>query len=103
MASGTITIPANAGGDYQVNAGVALTGTVALNDLQQIYIYVNGSAYTGKDIYSPAALTDTSLSISDIVRVAAGGTIEIFVASASTTPSIVSSTTKNYVSVSKVG
>lgn len=89
-------------GKYQVNAALLFAGTIALNNTVIMEIQKNGTVVSRKTVYLPAALTDGSIAISDIIPCAATDTIKIQVSTNSTAPSIVSSNFDNYLSIAKV-
>lgn len=102
--SATYTIPVS--GKYQVNAGILLTAaTTAANQLVQIQILKNGSAFSGpnEEYYTSSTSKPIGISISDLIPCVAGDTIKIQAASAGTTPSISASTTANYFSIARLG
>lgn len=98
----TYTIPVS--GKYQINAGLIVGGTWALNGTYQLYIFKNGSNVTEFLEYSGGAETNISGVLSDIVSCLAGDTIQIFCAASSTVPVINNSvTSRNWLSISRVG
>lgn len=90
-------------GKYQVNASLALSGTFILNNTTIIEIQKNGTAIANVTHYIAAAITNESIQISDVLSCAAGDTIRIQASNSGTTPAIVSSNTKNFLSIVKVG
>lgn len=90
------------GGKYQINAALLFAGTIALNNTVVMEIQKNGTVVSRKTVYLPAALTDGSISISDILSCVATDTIRIQVSTNSTAPSIVSSNFDNYLSIARV-
>ena len=90
-------------GKYQVNTALALSGTFALNNTSIIEIQKNSSAQANVTEYSAAAVTNEHISASDIVSCVTGDTIRIQASSGATGPGIVSSNTKNYLSIVRVG
>lgn len=101
MSAGIYTVPS--AGKYQVNSALALSGTFILNNTCVIEILKNGTAVSNFTQYAGGAITQDSVEIADIVKCNAGDTLRIEVSSAGTTPAIVSSNTRNYVSISRVG
>lgn len=99
--SGTYTVPVS--GKYQVNAAIAAAGTFALNNTTIIKIFKNGSEVSNVDRFAGGVITNGDANISDIIACNAGDTIQIKVSCGATTPSIVSSNTRNYVSIARVG
>lgn len=89
-------------GKYQVNAALLFSGTVSLNNTVIIEIQKNSSVVSRRTVYLPAALTDGTIDISDIINCAATDTIRIQVSTSSTSPAIVSSNFDNYLSISKL-
>ncbi len=101
MSSGVYTCPAI--GKYQVNAGLALSGTFALNNATSMELQVNSTAVSTRTRYAAAAITNEEIDIADIVNCAATtDTIRIQVSSAATGPGIVSSNVKNWISIQKI-
>lgn len=101
--SGSYTIPTGQDGKYQVNAGLLIASTISLNNTLIMEIQKNGSVVSRKTIYLPAALTDGTVSISDIISCVATDTLRIRVSTSSLAPSIVASNFDNYLSICKVG
>jgi hypothetical protein len=102
--SGTYTIPVS--GKYQVNASILMTATTtAANELIQIQINHGGSAYSGpNDVYFTSSSSKPMTAvISDIINCSAGDTITIQASNGGSTPSISSSNSANYFSISRVG
>lgn len=97
--TGIYTVPAD--GKYQVNAALRISGTMAVNNTITMSILVDGAVISEKVITLAAALTSESISISDIIIVTAGDDIRIQVATTATSPSIASSNTRNYLSLSR--
>lgn len=101
MASGVYTIPVS--GKYQANAALAVSGTVALNSTLDLQIQKNGAAVSEQNVFAGGIETGLVGDISDIINCNAGDTIRLQVSTSITGPSIVSSNTKNYFSISRVG
>lgn len=101
MSSGTYTVPAP--GKYQVNAQLALSGTFALNNQTVLELQKNNTNVSSKTHFSAAAVTNEHIEISDIINCNAGDTLRIQVSSAATTPAIVSSNTRNAISIARIG
>lgn len=101
MSSGLYTVPIS--GKYQVNTGLALGGTFALNSISVLEVQKNSVAITNVTKYSGGAVTNETVQISDIINCVAGDVIRIQVSSSGTTPTIISSNTKNFVSITRVG
>tara|TARA_Y100000593_G_C4154864_1_gene258954 strand:- start:44 stop:655 length:612 start_codon:yes stop_codon:yes gene_type:complete len=77
----TFTVPANKGGAYQVNAAVSVDD---INDgfYVSISLYVDGSAATGFQRlfdWSPASGKIVSASFSNVIKLTAGQTVNIYV------------------------
>lgn len=92
-------------GKYQFNAGIATAGTVALNSALDMQIQQSGSASQISEylVDGAAGLTNLSTSVSDIFNCVAGDTVKVQVSSGATTPTIVSSNSRNYFSWSWLG
>lgn len=101
LASGIFTCPEN--GKYQVNASLAISGTLVLNNTSVMEIQVDGTATSNVTHYIAGAITNDQLSIGDVVNCAAASQIRIQVSNSGTSPTIVSSNTKNWFSVARVG
>lgn len=100
--AGTGVYTAAVAGKYQVNASLLIAATVSLNNTLIMEIQKNGSVFSRRTIYLPAALTDGSIQISDILNCAATDTIQIQVSTSSAAPSIAASNFDNYISIAKV-
>ncbi len=103
MSSGTYTVPTASPGKYQINAGLLITGTIALNNTLIMEIQKNGTVVSRSTQYLASTLTDAKVTISDIINCAAGDTIRIQVSTSATGPSIVSSNFDNYISLALIG
>lgn len=101
MSSGLYTIPTT--GKYQVNTALALSGTFALNSISVLEIQKNSTAVANVTKYSGGAVTNETIQTSDIINCIAGDVLRIQVSSTGTSPAIIASNTKNFVSVTKVG
>lgn len=101
MSSGTYTAPVS--GKYQVNTALALSGTFALNNQSNLVIQKNGSTVSELLDYAAGAETADHVLLSDIISCNAGDTLRVQCSSGATVPTIVSSNTKNYISISRVG
>lgn len=101
LTSGVFTCPS--AGKYQVNLGLALAGTFILNTTTVVEIQKNGTAVTNVTHYIAAAVTNEHVQVSDIISCVAGDTIRIQVSNSGTTPTIVSSNTRNFVSIQRLG
>lgn len=101
MSSGTYTVPA--AGKYRVTTQLTLAGTFALNNQNTIQIQKNGSAVSDATEYVAAAVTNYVIDIDDVISCAAGDTLRIQLSSGATLPTIVSSDTKNFISITRVG
>jgi hypothetical protein len=99
-ASGAFTV--NSTGYYQVNFQLAVAGTFALNSTIDAQIQVAGVAVSESNFYAAAAITSGIVEISDIIYVTAAQTVQAQVSTSSTGPSIVSSNTKNYMSIKQI-
>lgn len=101
MSAGTYTVPA--AGKYRVASAVALAGTFVLNNTSIMEIQKNGSAISNNTQYIAAAVTNDTIRIEDTISCVAGDTLRIQVSNSGTTPSIVSSNTRNYIAIERVG
>jgi hypothetical protein len=101
MSSGTYTVPV--AGKYQVNAGLLISGTIALNTTAIMEIQKNGTVVSRNTEYSGGAMTNQKAWSDDIISCIAGDTLRIQVSSSATAPAIVSSNFDNYISLSRVG
>lgn len=101
MSSGVYTCPV--AGKYQVNSALALAGTFALNNQSNFVIQKNGSTVSELLDYAGGAETADHVILSDIINCLAGDTLKVQVSSGATGPSIVSSNTKNYISICRLG
>lgn len=101
MSSGVFTCPV--AGKYHVAAALALTGTFVLNNTTVIEIQKNGTAKSNLTRYIAAAVTNDGVDIEDTIDCLAGDTLRIQVSNSGTTPSIVSSNTRNFISIFRVG
>lgn len=101
MASGIYTIPSP--GKYQVNGGLLVAGTIALNTTCIMEIQKNGTVVSRNTEYAGGAMTDQKGWVNDIISCIAGDTIRIQLSSSATLPTIVSSNFDNYFSIARVG
>lgn len=101
MSAGTYTVPAV--GKYSVSCAVATSGTHALNTQTIIEIQKNGTATKNVTHYSAAAVTNENVEIVDVVNASAGDTIRCQLSSAATGPAIVSSNTRNVITIHRIG
>lgn len=101
MSSSGYTCPVS--GKYQVDAALALAGTFTLNNTTVIEIQKNGTAVSNLTRYLAAAVTQDGIDIEDQVSCLAGDVLRIQVSSSATLPSIVSSNTRNYISIFRTG
>lgn len=101
MSSGLYTIAV--AGKYQVNAGLAISGTFALNSQTVLEIQKNSTAVSNITMFAGGVITNSNVSISDIINCVAGDVIRIQLSSGATGPAIVSSNTRNFISISRVG
>lgn len=90
---------------YQANACVAVSGTIALNNTLDIQIQQTGSATQIAENTEYAGGLQTALvaNVGDVFYCLQGDTLKVQVSSTITTPVIVSSTSKNWFSIAKVG
>lgn len=101
LATGVFTCPV--AGKYQVNTALALSGAFILNTTTVLEIQKNGTAWANKTHYIAAAITNEHVQLSDIVDCAASDTIRIQASNSGTGPAIVSSDTRNFLSISFMG
>lgn len=102
MSAGTYTIATP--GKYQIDSLVTLTAaSAAAGNAVNIQIQKNGTVVSEfAPVYQSTQVT-LPIKIDDQINCLAGDTIRIQVSSAATTPSIVSSNSKNYFSISRLG
>jgi len=96
----TYTVPVS--GKYQVNSAIEVLGTFATGNNIVISIYKNGSVYSESILEFPSSTGSTNM-VSDIVQCNAGDTLQIFISSNSTSPSITSAAGRVYFSLARVG
>ena len=101
MSSGVYTVPVS--GKYQVNTSLAFSGTFALNSQSDLVIQKNGATVSEQLDYSGGIITADHVSLSDTINCLAGDTLRVQLSSGATSPSIVSSNTKNFISIFRVG
>lgn len=101
MSSGVYTIPS--AGKYQVNVNLAISGTFALNNQNNLVLQKNGATVSEVLDYAAGAETAAHVSLSDVISCVAGDTLRVQLSSGATTPAIISSNTKNFISISRVG
>lgn len=101
MASGVYTIPVS--GKYQINSGLALAGTFSLNATSNMQLQKNGTAVSETLNDAGGVITNSNISVGDIISCVAGDTIRIQALSSAVSPSVVSSNTKNFFSIARVG
>jgi hypothetical protein len=101
MSSGTYTVPVS--GKYQINTGLRIQGTFALNNTVSFQLQKNGSVVTEQGGYAGGAITAFTANLSDTINCLAGDTIRVQAASSATGPSITSSNSLNYFSLERVG
>lgn len=99
--AGTFTIPV--AGKYQVNANIALAATYAAGNAAIIAILKNGSIVSQYQRNASVTEGSVPLMISDIINCAASDTITIQASSVGTSPSVVSSNSRNYFSIAFIG
>lgn len=100
LTSGVFTVPV--AGKYEVNVALAFSGTFALNTTSIIEIQKNGTAWTNGTFYAGGVITNSSPQLSDIVNAIPGDTIRVQASSSATGPAIVSSDTRNFLSIVRV-
>ncbi len=100
-ASGTYVI--QQAGRYTVSAGLGISGTFVLNNQYRIAIVKNASVVSDSLNYSGGADTQFNLGITDSVFCSVGDLIVIQACSQGTSPTIVTSNTRNYFSIVRTG
>ncbi len=101
MASGIYTVPV--AGKYHVAAALAVSGTLILNNTSIIEIQKNNTAVSNLTRYAGGAITQDGIDIEDVISCIAGDTIRIQVSNSGTGPAIVSSNTRNFISIARLG
>ncbi len=101
MASGIYTVPVS--GKYHISAALALSGTFALNNQSNMVIQKNSVTVSELLDYAAGAETADHVLLSDTISCNAGDTLKVQVSSGATGPGIVSSNTKNYISIFRAG
>lgn len=101
MSSGVYTCPAP--GKYRVVAQLTLSATFVLNNVNTIQIQKNGAAVSDATEYVAAAVTNYIIDIDDVISCNAGDQIRVQLSSGGTTPAIVSSNTKNFITINREG
>lgn len=101
LASGVYTAPSS--GKYHVTCRVEVSGTFALNSQTDLQLQQNGTAVAEDLRYAGGIITNDSVYVSDDVHALAGDTIRCQISSGATGPAIVSSNTKNFFSIARVG
>jgi hypothetical protein len=102
-ASGSYTIPVT--GTYSAAAAIAVSGTIALNNTLDLQIQQTGSAtqIAEQKVYSGGTETALSALAFDLFYCLAGDVLKVQVSSSVTGPTIVSSASQNYFSITRVG
>lgn len=101
MSAGTYTVPV--AGKYQINTSLAVSGTFVLNSTSFLTIQKNGADVAANNRYIAATVTNEANQLSDIIQCVAGDTIRVQYLSSGTGPAIVSSNTRNFISITRVG
>lgn len=101
MSAGTYTVPVS--GKYQINCALALSGTIVLNNTVDLQLQKNGSVIAEDLRYAGGALTNFDVGICDVFACVAGDTIRAQISSSATGPAIVSSNSRNFISIIRVG
>ena len=99
--TGLYTIPTS--GKYQVSAALVILGTFTSGNSTNIYIYKNGAEYTRFDNRGAGDAAAKNVLLTDIVFCNAGDTIGIYQDSGGTSPTLGSSISQNFISISRVG
>lgn len=97
----TYTIPVS--GKYQINAGLLVGATFTVGQVTAISIFKNAVAVSQIGIYAGGVQGTANPVVSDIISCNAGDSIVIEIVSGGATPTVTSSTTNNYFSISRVG
>jgi hypothetical protein len=102
--NGTYTIPAGGSGVYHVSASLLFAGTIALNNTANMQIVQAGSSnqVSESKLFAGGAMTDLSVTVSDIFVCQPADTIKILAASNATGPSIAASSSQNFFSITQV-
>lgn len=101
MSSGIYTVPRD--GFYQVNCDLAVAGTIVLNNQVDLKLQRNNVTVSEDLRFAGGALTNFDVGVSDIIACSTGHTLVIQVSSNATGPSIVSSNTRNFISIARLG
>lgn len=101
MVSGVYTIQVT--GKYQINCRMAIAGTVTLNNNVDLQLQKNGSVLSEDEEFAAGAAVNLGVGISDIISCIAGDTLRVQVSTNVTGPSIQSSNSRNYFSLTLVG
>lgn len=101
LASGVFTVPSS--GKYHVDVSLAISGTFILNNTSILDIQVNGTSKANATRYIAAAITNESIQLSSDLQLTTGDTVRVQYSTSGTAPSIVSSDTKNFFNISKLG
>lgn len=96
--AGTYTIAAT--GIYQINASISVSGTFVLNNVVDMVIQQNGVTVSEYQNRAPGAVGNIMANIADVFSCTAGDTIRVQVSSSGTSPSIFSSDSMNFLSLS---
>lgn len=100
-ASGTYTVPVS--GKYHVDCALSVSGTFALNNQTDLQAQKNGTVFAEDLHYAGGAITAAGVKVSDTVSAVAGDTIRCQASSGATSPAVVSSNSKNFISIARVG
>lgn len=101
MSSGVFTCPV--AGKYQVNVGLSINGTYAINAEDRMEIQKNGTAISAQQQFAQAAVGAQGHTFGDVISCLAGDTLRIQVLTNSTTPTIRASNIWNYISITRIG
>lgn len=101
MSSGVFTVPAGAGGKYQVNVNVQVTGTIALNSVVDMVLKQNNSTVSEFQTYAGGAMTAQNAQLSDTLNCSAGDTVLVQLSSGATLP-VITNSSKTWISIVKV-
>lgn len=101
MSAGTYTVPVS--GKYAVSTAMAISGTFALNNQTNLVIQKNGTTVSEVLHYAGGAITAAAVACSDAINCVAGDTLRVQLSSGATSPAVVSSNTKNFFSLERLG
>lgn len=89
-------------GKYQVNVMMAVAGTISLNNFANLQVQLNGTVVSEDVSYAGGAMTNLTVGVSDVINMASGDSIRVQLSCNAISPSIVSSDTRNFISIIRV-